>query len=205
MWKSQACTFAMAVRIMWDKHVTGENLSKWKSKETHRCTACGALSSQKHIISDCQRPGASGIRLAATETAREEAEKSTVKVKDTVQEILKLLQHEEAHTIWTGMWSDAVRQTISDRCPWQLSRREYSQVVKCLRHLAEGTLALYRLAGPRQVTKRKRETNTLPEQRVQSSTESTHDDLVESDDEVKPGQEERRRGLKIFDKRIYDR
>jgi predicted nucleic acid-binding Zn-ribbon protein len=205
MWTSQACSCAMAVRIMWDKHVTGENLLKWKSKDTHRCTACGALSSQKHIISECQRPGAAGIRLAAIEKVREEAGKSKDKVRDTVREILKLFHHEEAHTIWTGMWTVAVQKAISDSCPWQLSRREYAQVVKCLRHLAEGTLALYRLAGPRQIRKRKRETNTPTNQQRQDSTGTPQDNLAGRDDEGRTGPEEWRSEMLTFDKRVYDR
>jgi hypothetical protein len=45
MWAQygKAGSWAQAVRIMWDKHLTGENEAKWKMVTTRNCELCGVL------------------------------------------------------------------------------------------------------------------------------------------------------------------
>jgi len=55
------------------------------------------------------------------------------------------------------MWTPEIRSEIARRCPWQLKAKEYGLVVKALRHLANGTLAMYRIDRPVQLRKRRRD------------------------------------------------
>jgi hypothetical protein len=79
------------------------------------------------------------------------------------------------------MWTPEIRSEIARRCPWQLKAKEYGQVVKALRHLANGTLAMYRLERP--VTLRKRRRDTPTEERRQASI----DELWSSADNKRSG------------------
>ena len=166
LWAGQECSWAMAVRVMWDKHVTGDNESKWGCRVTARCDACNALTSQRHTISECQRPGAAQIRTRAIRMAWGEADKLGSSLAGrTARTLLDLLGHEEGYTLWTGMWAPAIREEIAHRCPWQLRAKEYRQVIKVCRHLATGALQLYRMGGPApQRKKRSREEVRVPRQ-----------------------------------------
>jgi hypothetical protein len=145
MWSKQECSWAQAVRIMWDKNSTGENQCKWKCKEVSKCSVCGVPTSQRHMILECQRPGAAAVRARALAKVRREADKNgSTLVGKSLRAVLSLCEHEEAHTLWTGLWSPAVRAAMAARCPWTLTRREYSRMVAALRHLAEGVLDLYK-------------------------------------------------------------
>jgi hypothetical protein len=75
----------------------------------------------------------------------------------SLQAIGDLLSHNDAYTIWTGMWTPEIRAEIARRCPWQLKKKEYGLVVKALRHLANGTLAMHRVERPIVCRKRARD------------------------------------------------
>jgi hypothetical protein len=152
MWSKQECSWAQAVRIMWDKNVTGENESKWKCKEVTKCEICGVPTSQRHMILECQRPGAAAIRATAIQKVRQESDKHGNNLTGkTIRAVLRLRDHADAYTLWTGLWTPELRKEVAASCPWTLTRREYSKVVAALRHLAEGVLELYKQGGRRAV------------------------------------------------------
>jgi hypothetical protein len=218
MWKKQECSWAQAVRIMWDKNVTGENEKKWKCKDATKCEVCGVLTSQRHMILECQRPGAEAIRARAISKVRREGDKhGNTLVGKTIRVILGIGNHEEAHTIWTGMWSPSIRQMVRERCPWTLTRREYSSMVAALRHLAEGVLELYKQGGARGV-KRMRECASSREprqtameeylvRRREMSGEAGGMEKMEQDAglEEMEGNEMRETDERVHDSRKYDR
>ena len=197
MWKKQDCSWAQAVRIMWDKHVTGENQIKWKCKETLRCEVCGAVLSQKHIILECQRPGAAAIRSRAIDKVQRIADgHGHSLVGRTIRAVLKLQKHDEAQSIWTGLWTPAIRNAICEECPWQLTRREYGMVVAALRHLASGVLELYRQG---RVERRRRE-------RTEDKMETRQPTVAECwTGEDKDHREQREQDEREHDARKYDR
>jgi hypothetical protein len=161
----------MAVRIMWDKYLTGQNEVKWGRPQPGRCPACGAITSQRHMIVECQRPGLQAIRAAAIKKLQgETTTHGNTLVGRSLQAIGDLLTHDDAYTLWTGMWTPEIRMEIAGRCPWQLKKKEYGLVVKALRHLANGTLAMHRLERPTVCRKRAR-TETATEQRQASIDE----------------------------------
>jgi len=149
MWERQECSWAMAVKIMWDKHVTGDNERKWGCREVARCPVCNAITSQRHTITKCGRPGAEMIRRKAVQNLDTAIEKQWLTlVGRTLAAVRRLLSYEEGYTIWTGMWTQAIREEIARECPWTLTSREFKQVKRALSNLVTGVIALYRLAGP---------------------------------------------------------
>jgi hypothetical protein len=157
MWAKQECSWALSVKIMWDKHLTGQNEAKWGRPQPGRCPVCGAITSQKHMIVECQRPGMQAIRaLAIKKLQAETATHGTTLVGRSLQTIGDLLTHDDAYTLWTGMWTPEIRAEIDKRCPWQLKKKEYGLIVKALRHLANGTLAMHRVERPTACRKRAR-------------------------------------------------
>ena len=110
------------------------------------------------MIVECQRPGLQAIRTAAVKKLQAEtAAHGNTLVGRSLQTIGDLLMHEDAYTLWTGMWTPEIRAEIARRCPWQLKKKEYGLVVKALRHLANGTLAMHRVERPVVCRKRRRE------------------------------------------------
>ena len=197
MWKKQECSWAQAVRIMWDKHVTGENESKWKCKEITRCDVCGVVTSQRHIILECQRPGACAIRKRAVAKVQLLADAyGTTLVGRTIRTIMQLQEHNDAHTIWTGLWTPSIRSAVAGACPWPLTRREYGKVTGALRHLASGVLELYRQG--RVVERRQRRSDDRTETRQPTIAEC----WVQDDDRVR---ERRDQDERKYDARKYDR
>ena len=71
----------------------------------------------------------------------------------TLTAIQELMAHDEAHTIWTGMWTRAIREQMEDKCSWPLTSREFKQVKRALSVLVAGVVQLHKLATP---TSRKR-------------------------------------------------
>jgi len=211
MWGKQECSWAQAVRIMWDKNVTGENEHKWRCKEIARCSVCGAITSQRHTIIECQRPGASAIRKQALDKVRREGDKNGNNlVGKTIRAVLSLSEHEDAHTLWTGLWSPAIRTAIAAQCPWTLTRREYSKVAAALRHLAEGALTLHRQRIGRGM-KRTRETRSdgiqtrMEDYLVGDTTARTgHTTELECSD-LEGRTEYRELDERVHDSRKYDR
>jgi hypothetical protein len=65
------------------------------------------------------------------------------------------------------MWTPEIRGEIARRCPWQLKAKEYGMVVKALRHLANGTLAMHRLDKPIQRRKRGRDEPNVERRQTQ--------------------------------------
>ena len=149
-------SWAQAVRIMWDKHMTGENEGKWNMEVTQKCVLCGVPTSQKHMIVDCQRPGMSDIRATAIKQLQQEANKHGMNIiARTLRTVVSLMSHPDAYTLWTGMWTKEIRDEMAARCPWHLKGREYGQVVAALRHLANATLALYGIAQGQAIPRRR--------------------------------------------------
>ena len=186
MWSKQECSWAQAVRIMWDKNVTGENESKWKCKEVTKCEICGVHTSQRHMIVECQRPGAAAIRATAIQKVRQEGDKhGNNLIGKTIRAVLRLRDHADAYTLWTGLWTPEIRTEVAASCPWTLTRREYSKVVAALRHLADGVLELYKQGG-RRAMKRVRSGGPKRESRQASMDEFTQrmDDLKDDSDDV---------------------
>jgi hypothetical protein len=99
------------------------------------------------------------VRSRTLNKVREErAKHGTSLVGRTLQVIIDTLTHEDAHTIWTGMWTPEVQEAIAARCPWTLKAREYGQVVAALRHLSNGLLDLMKITEGETVrTRRKKE------------------------------------------------
>jgi hypothetical protein len=115
------------------------------------------------------------VRAEARRQLHNEADThGTTLVGKTLRAITGLLDHEEAHSIWTGMWTPDIRQAITERSPWHLKAREYAQVVAALRHLVNGAIDLYDLAAGRKIRTRKKKakrgkTREAPAPRVQST------------------------------------
>ena len=146
----------MSVRIMWDKYLM-ENQTKWKCKEIIRCTACGAVPSQHHTIIECQQPGLATIRASTVAKVKEERDKlGDTLAGRTVEGILSLLEHPDAHSVWTGMWTPEVRAQVAAKCPWRMGRREYCKVVKALRWFVQGVIDMYMVGTVKIERKRKR-------------------------------------------------
>jgi hypothetical protein len=161
MWATQGKegigSWARAVRIMWDKHLSGENEAKWGMQVTRMCDLCGVPSSQKHLVGECRRHGMDEVRARALRKVRNEAVKYGVSlVGRTLSAIVETTDHPEGHTIWTGMWTPSIREQISRKCPWTLKAREYGQVTAALRHLVNGLLDLIRITKGEVVHKSRR-------------------------------------------------
>ena len=77
MWKQEgkASSWARAVRIMWDKHLTGENETKWNMAVTHTCELCGVPTNQTHLLTERRRPGMDKVRTEARNKVQNEADK----------------------------------------------------------------------------------------------------------------------------------
>jgi hypothetical protein len=209
MWAGQECSWATAVRIMWDKHVTGENEHKWGCREVTRCTVCNAITSQKHIIRECQRPGAEAIRREARrQFSSRSAKYGHTLVGRTLHAVQNLLEHDEAHTIWTGMWTLEIRERMEQACPWGLSSREFKQVKNVMSVLVAGVVQLYRLATPAS-RKRRRDNDAAPErdQQLRIDHWATTNTSVMRDDRWREGtaREPPRRDEREFDARRFDR
>ena len=209
MWKGQECSWATAVRIMWDKHVTGENERKWGCREVTRCPVCDAVTSQRHIIRECQRPGAEAIRRSAAKGFRDAVVKhGHTLVGRTLTAIQDLMVHDDAHTIWTGMWTPAIREQMEGRCPWMLTRREFTQVKRALSVLVGGVLQLYRLATPAN-RKRAREPEPMhghdQQTRIDNWATPTMRDRLEGIRCEGVGRDPHRSDEREFDARRYDR
>ena len=196
---------------MWDKHVTGENETKWGCREVTRCSVCNAITSQRHIIRECQRPGAEAIRRDACRRLSEAVVTHGITLTGrTLAVIQELLVHEDAHTIWTGMWSPEIREQVETKCPWTLKRSEFRQVKRALSVLVTGVLQLYRLATP---TPRKRargqETTGVRERQThmeQWAILGAHGRQVwERGEEERVGREPTRSDDREYDDRRYDR
>jgi len=199
MWHGKECSWAMAVRIMWDKHVTGENESKWNRQVQTRCAVCNALTSQRHIISECNRPGAAFIRQQTKRRfATAIAKRGTSISGRTLTVLQELMTHPDSHTIWTGMWTPAIREEVSRRCPWTLHAKEYRQVKQALSTLVDGVIQLYRLATPED-RKRKRGQGQVRTPRT------LLEEWIAQDDEEDGGVQMRELDERDMDARRYDR
>jgi len=202
LWTGLECSWATAVRIMWDKHATGDNERKWGRHPTAYCTVCNALTSQRHTIVECQRPGAAQVRSNAVKKAWAEVDKLGVSLAGrTARIVLETLGHEDGYTVWTGMWTPAIRDELARRCPWQLRAREYRQVLKVCRHLVAGVLQLYRLSNPAtQRKKRQREdVRELRQTRLEDYMRRLH-----TGEENLHNRNETRADGRTFDGRQYD-
>jgi hypothetical protein len=189
----------MAVRIMWDKHVTGENENKWNRQVQTRCEVCNALTSQRHIISECNRPGAAFIRQQTNRRfATAIAKRGTSISGRTLTVLQELMTHPDSHTIWTGMWTPAIREEVSRRCPWTLHAKEYRQVKQALSTLVDGVIQLYRLATPED-RKRKRGQGQVRTPRT------LLEEWIAQDDEEVGGAQMRDLDERDMDARRYDR
>ena len=216
MWTTQECSWALSVKIVWDKHLTGQNEAKWGRPQPGRCPVCGAVTSQKHMIVECQRPGMQAIRASAIK--KFQAETTThgnTLVGRSLQAIGDLLAHDDAYTIWTGMWTPEIRAEIARRCPWQLKKKEYGLVVKAMRHLANGTLAMHRVERPIVCRKRARDDAeqvqrqaSIDEGWIKADRERQHEQLGVHRQQEKGSEAESRECDEMdgrdFDKRQYD-
>ena len=77
----------------------------------------------------------------------------------TLMAAQELMEHDDAHTIWTGMWTPRIRERMEHACPWGLSSRKFKQVKSAMSVLVAGVVQLYRLATPVS-RKRRREHGT---------------------------------------------
>jgi hypothetical protein len=138
-------SWARAVRIIWDKHATGENRRKWKqTDEIPKCELCLCATSQRHTITVCGKAGLRGIRSRAVQRFREAVGKAKIgtAARAVLDVLAALLEHETAVTIWTGVWSPEVRAAVAE-VNREMSAREYNRVVTALTHLVKGVDEMY--------------------------------------------------------------
>jgi hypothetical protein len=161
MWRGVAdCstgTWARAVRIIWDKHATGTNLLKWgQTQDVPVCDACGCATGQKHVISDCRKIGLAEARKRVRQKFRAKAAEfpRQSRAGEFFSAAVSLLDHAEAHTLWTGVWTPAIREVLPTS--FEVTASEYRAIVKVLAILAEGASELYTLAQGKKPRTRQR-------------------------------------------------
>ena len=96
------------------------------------------------------------------------------------------------------MWTPAIREEVSRRCPWTLQAKEYRQVKQALSTLVDGVIQLYRLATPED-RKRKRG------QGKARTPRTPLEEWIAQDDEDVGGVQMRELDERDMDARRYDR
>jgi hypothetical protein len=75
-----------------------------------------------------RRMSATDVRMTAIRDAQREIDKLGVSLAGkTATQILQLLDHEDAHFVWTGLWTSGIRSEVGRRCPCH-----YSSMRVCL-------------------------------------------------------------------------
>jgi hypothetical protein len=142
---------ARAVRIAYDKHVTGENMIKWGApKEAPRCEFCGTVTSQRHTILECQSPQLENARRRAMmeiATRVEAIHVSNPAIAPIANEIKRQATCRQDHTLWTGTFSPELTRDFAIY-EMTITQREYRELIKLLIQLAKAVTQMYETVPP---------------------------------------------------------
>jgi hypothetical protein len=149
MWGMSASSMgqrARTVRILWDKHWTGENQAKAGFATPAICKVCGVVTGQRHLVEACVSPCIVRIRTEG----RQNFDRARLQLPAEGKEacvlglLADMLRQVEAYSIWTGMWTALVRRRFArmNGHGLELNTNEYKTVVKVLHILAEAVNAM---------------------------------------------------------------